>query len=77
MTSLEVNPEGAIRIMQTQTPMTQSWLKSEEDLRWMIFNIKGILKNGRIMAATNPIFSTTGDMRFLYTVINLVNFFNR
>lgn len=52
--SSEVNPEGAIRMKQTQTPIAQLRLMSLEDFRRMIFMTSGMLKSGRATAAVIP-----------------------
>lgn len=52
----DLTPEGNMSTMQTQTPNAHARLMSFDDLRLTIRIIKGILKNGRITAATNPTF---------------------
>ena len=56
--SVELKPEGAISSEQIQTPMAQLIEISSEDRRCSILTIKGILKKGKIMAATKPIVFT-------------------
>ena len=54
--SAEVKPEGAITIVHTQTPISQLLEISSEDRRRMTLMIKGILKNGKMMAAHKEMF---------------------
>ena len=46
---------GVIKTMQTQTPTAQERLKSAELLRFLSFNISGILNKGKAIAATVPV----------------------
>ncbi len=53
-TSFDVNPDGSIKMMQTQTPKIQTRLKSLDDLRSITFIIRGILNNGKTIAQMTP-----------------------
>ena len=79
-TSCEVNPDGAIKRMQTQTPNAHDRLMSSDDLRLTIRMMSGMLKSGNTAAATTPIelikdcCSIGGDN---YGFMNLSNCFIR
>ncbi len=53
--SAEANPDGAMSIVQTQTPTAHQRLTSLDDFRLMMRMMSGILKNGNIIAVTSAI----------------------
>src|SRR5450631_1510542 len=53
-TSVEVKPEGAIKMAHTHTPIAQLIEMSEEDRRRTILTIKGMLNKGMTIAASSP-----------------------
>ena len=53
----DLNPDGAIKMMHTHTPITQTKLISSDDFLPTILRISGILNSGKQMAATKPIIS--------------------
>lgn len=61
--SSDRKPAGAINKMHVHTPRTQHKLISSEDFLLITFMIKGILKKGRTIAATNATFSDKGKSK--------------
>ena len=55
--SSERNPDGAIRRIQTQTPIAHHMLMSSDDLRLTTRTINGMLNNGRTTLVTTATFS--------------------
>ncbi len=55
--SVEIKPDGAIKIEQIHTPIAQMMDMSRDERRLTILTIKGMFQKGMTIAATRPMCS--------------------